>query len=133
VTDRWGRTVLLVRDYDEALAFYLNGLGLEVTSDTVGEGGFRLLHIGTGGTGSLWLMKAFERDLHLVGNQAGGHPFGVFYVDDLDLTLVRLAGIGTRPLEGPHGDDQSRWAHVADLYGNVIVLVQLAGRPEHSN
>ena len=126
MTNRWGRTVLLVRDYEEALEFYARGLGFGVTSDTVGSGGFRLLHIGTGGVGSLWLMLAAVEDRHLVGNQAGGHPFGVFYVDDLGATLGRLEAIGTLPSQGPHEDEASRWAHVPDLYGNQIVLVELA-------
>lgn len=129
MNNHWDRTVLLVRDYDEAIAFYTNGLGFEVTSDSVGEDGFRLLHLGTGGRGSLWLMKAFEEDLHVVGNQTGGHPFGVFYVDDLDAALCRLAAIGTRPAQEPGAGADSRWAHIHDLYGNQIVLVEL-GRSE---
>ncbi|WP_161498743.1 VOC family protein [Microterricola pindariensis] len=121
----WGRTVVLVRDYEEAIAFYRDGLGFEVLFDEPGEGGFRLLHLGTGGETGLWLMQVLPGDERLVGHQAGGHPLGVLYVDELDAALARLAALGTVPAQPPGADAGSRWAHVHDLYGNQIVLVQL--------
>lgn len=121
----WGRTVVLVRDYEQAIAFYRDGLGFEVLFDGPGEGGFRLLHLGTGGQASLWLMQALPGDEQLVGRQTGGHPLGVLYVDDMDAALARLAALGTVPAQPPGADGGARWAHVRDLYGNQIVLVEM--------
>lgn len=123
--NRWGRTVVLVRDYAEAIAFYRDGFGFEVVFDGPGAGGFRLLHLGTGGETGLWLMRVLPGDEQLVGNQTGGHPLGVVYVDDRDAVLARLAAIGTLPAQPPSGDEGSRWAHVNDLYGNQIVVVEM--------
>lgn len=125
MSNRWSRTVVLVRDYDEAIGFYRAGFGFEVLFDAPGASGFRLVHIGTGGEAALWLMRALPGDEHLVGNQTGGHPLGVVYVDDRDAALARLAAIGAHPSQTPSADEASAWAHVRDLYGNEIVLVQL--------
>lgn len=123
----WGRTVILVREYEEAIAFYRDGLGFEVVFDGPGAGGFRLLHLGADGDAGIWLMQALPGDEHLIGRQTGGHPLGVVYVDDRDAALARLARIGTQPSQPPAGDAHSRWAHVRDLYGNEIVLAEMLG------
>lgn len=126
MSNRWSRTVVLVRDYDEAIEFYREAFGFEVLFDGPGSGGFRLVHVGAEAEAALWLMKALPGDEHLIGRQTGGHPLGVIYVDDRDAALARLAGIGTVPSQPPSADEDSAWAHVRDLYGNEIVLVQLA-------
>lgn len=110
-----------------ASALCRDAFGFEVLFDAPGAGGFRLVHVGAGPEAALWLMRALPADEHLVGNQTGGHPLGVIYVDDRDAALARLAAMGTHPSQPPSSDAASAWAHVRDLYGNELVLVQLAG------
>src|SRR5437867_772530 len=72
-----GRATLLVRDQDEALAFYCEKLGFEVLYDGRNPDGFRALHIGLPGQRQeprvgLWLIPArSDEELALVGRQSG--------------------------------------------------------------
>jgi catechol 2,3-dioxygenase-like lactoylglutathione lyase family enzyme len=127
----WGRTTVLVRDEEEALDFYTRGFGFETIFDSgpvSADNPTRFLHIGSiqgnHATG-LWLIKAEAAQQHLVGGQTGGQPLGVVYVDNLEDALIRLAMVGALPSGARGSDATSRFAHVPDLYGNDIVVVQL--------
>jgi catechol 2,3-dioxygenase-like lactoylglutathione lyase family enzyme len=135
-----GRTVLLVRNYDEALAFYRDALGFTVLYDQTASNGQRFLHIGVPGqAGSppvgLWMLEADGTDAALVGRQAGSHPLFVLYTADCRSTADELARRGVPIRKAPVEDSGAVFAHVADLYGNELVLVQLTegrgptGRP----
>lgn len=50
-----GRMTVLVEDYEEALEYYTDTLGLEVIADRELENGFRALHVGTPGRESVGL------------------------------------------------------------------------------
>jgi predicted enzyme related to lactoylglutathione lyase len=129
-----GRVVLLVHDFDEALAFYRAAFdAVPIYDQTVGSQ--RFLHIGfdgaeadragTGMPAGIWFVEPSEGSEDLVGRQAGGQPFLVLYTRDLDSALARFTGAGgevRKPLQESQG---ARFAHVEDLYGNEIVLVAL--------
>jgi len=124
----WGRTTVLVRDYAEALDFYRDGFDFEPIFDSGPENEanpIRFLHLGHAGVATLWLIKASENEQHLIGTQTGSEPLGVLYVDDLDIALEKLARIGAVPTTAPSADATSRFAHVPDLYGNDIIIVQM--------
>lgn len=120
-----GRAALLVRNEDEAKAFYADAFGFVTLHDERLDDGFRAVHVGPPGQDGvgLWLIRSAEG----VGAQAGGHPLFVFYTDDLDAQLRRLDALGVSPSRGPiHEPNRGeRYAHVRDLYGNEIALVQL--------
>lgn len=122
-----GRLVVLVHDPAAALAFYRDVLGFRVLYDET-DGGFRYLHVGPGGpeaTG-LWLMTpASEAERSLVGRQAGSQPLLVLYTDDLAALRARLEQAGVRTW-GESRDTHSSSLHTEDLYGNVLVVAQLA-------
>ncbi|WP_162466077.1 VOC family protein [Streptomyces taklimakanensis] len=121
-----GRLVVLVTDPEAALAFYRDVLGFRVLYDRT-EGGYRYLHLGVPGQEGvgLWLMPATgEEERRLVGRQTGGQPLLVLYTDDLDAVSRRLREHGTRTW-AEREDADSRSLHFEDLYGNVIVAVQL--------
>ena len=89
-----GRTTLLVRDYDKALAFYRDRLGFHVLFDEKRSDGVRVLHMGmTSQTGEphtgLWLVEAKGPDETLVGRQAGKHPFLVERVTPFVTQAIR--------------------------------------------
>ena len=113
-----GRLVLLVNDYDTAIAFYQDKLGMEVFVDmAVGQ---QQPSVG------VWLLQAqtqAQRDR--VGDQTGGQPVGVFYTDDVARDHARFAGRGVRFTREPVDDGNTVYAHFIDLYGNEFVLVQI--------
>ncbi|NEE00060.1 VOC family protein [Phytoactinopolyspora halotolerans] len=118
-----GRVVVLVKDQEEALAFYRDVLGLTVLHDQT-IGGYRYLHIGVPGQDGvgLWLMP--EHDDARIGQQSGDQPLLVLYTDDLDTVRSTLM---THDVEiwADQEDAHSRSLHFRDLYGNVIIAAQL--------
>jgi catechol 2,3-dioxygenase-like lactoylglutathione lyase family enzyme len=127
-----GRTTLLVRSYDDALAFYRDKLGFSVLHDATGANGQRYLHIGLAGQPGeppvgLWLLEAVGVDAALVGCQAGTHPFLILYTEDCRGTTKALGARGVEVRREPVTADGATFAHIADLYGNEILVVQLEG------
>lgn len=124
-----GRTVLLVDDADAAVAFYCDVLGFHVLLDRTADG-YRVLHLGLpdqDGVG-FWLMPVLsEQDRALVGRQCGGYPLLVLYTDDLDAVRARLHSRQVRTWD-ERDDPDSRSLHLADLYGNVIIIAELHDR-----
>jgi predicted enzyme related to lactoylglutathione lyase len=125
-----GRLVLLVRDYDEALAFYQAAFGAVVLFDATMPNGRRYLHVGlapvsdgSAGVG-FWFLQATDGDEALVGAQAGGQPLAVLYTPDCVGAVARCTAAGGRLLDAPARAAGATFAHVADLYGNEFVLVQ---------
>ncbi|RNL70885.1 VOC family protein [Streptomyces sp. I6] len=121
-----GRLVVLVEDPDAALAFYRDVLGFRVVHDRTTDG-YRSLHVGVPGQEAvgLWLMTATGgREQELIGRQCGGQPLLVLYTTDLDAVRAHLRGHGVR-VWGEREDTDSRSLHLADLYGNVIVVAQV--------
>jgi catechol 2,3-dioxygenase-like lactoylglutathione lyase family enzyme len=127
-----GRFTLLVRDYDDALAFYRDVLGFEVLHDSIGSDGQRFLHMGmpaaAGGPGyGLWLLKpASEGDRSLIGRQAGRQPLLVLYTANCETAVNTLEARGVKFPESPRCEGDTVFAHFEDLYGNEIMLVELA-------
>ena len=122
---RWGRTVILVDDYEKAERFYCDALGFEVVFDSGPATGQRYLHLGTHGVASIWLLKASGASTERVGSQTGGEPLGVIYVDDLDEAMTRLRDFGVAITDEIGSDSDSRYVHVPDPYGNDLVLVEM--------
>jgi predicted enzyme related to lactoylglutathione lyase len=131
-----GRVVILIRDYEEALAFYRAAFDARVLFDAPTPDGDRYLHLGLGGDAAgakdgappagFWLLRARGGDAEHIGRQTGGQPLAVLYTTDAASTLARAQAAGgevRRPLRAADG---ATFAHVADLYGNEFVLVELA-------
>lgn len=122
-----GRMVLLVKDYDEALAFYVGKLEFEkLYDDTVSET-LRFVHIGLPGQESvgLWMLKAGQGERSLVGRQAGSEPLFVFYTEDCRKAYETLRQRGVEFLYEPEENDGDIHVHFKDLYGNQIAMVEL--------
>lgn len=121
-----GRFTLLVRDYDEAKSFYVNQMGFEVITDKPAEP-HRFVHLGYESQFpvGLWLWEADEESMHLVGNQAGAHPLLVMYTKDCVTDFFEMRDRGVEFLSEPTQTDTEIYVHAQDLYGNVIVLVEM--------
>jgi len=124
-----GRTVLLVKDYDEALRFYRDVFGARILFDQDSNFGLRFLHIALGNdTHGIWLLKAENREERIrVGQQTADQPALVLYTDDLAACYrhMKLKNV-TIKLE-PATNPVYSFFHCLDLYGNELVIVQLAG------
>lgn len=118
---------LLVKDYDEALAFYVQKLRFELLEDTDQGGGKRWVVVKpSGGTGAaLLLAKAKNNEqLDQVGNQSGGRVFLFMETDDFwrDYEWMQESGISF--LESPREEEYGTVVVWTDLYGNKWDLIQ---------
>ncbi|HYC05390.1 MAG TPA: VOC family protein [Azospirillaceae bacterium] len=121
---------LLVRDYDEAIAYYRDRLGFELLEDTDLGGGKRWVVVAPpGGKGAALLLAraADERQLARVGDQAGGRVFLFLRTDDFAADHARFEAAGVRFLEAPRHEAYGSVAVFEDLYGNRWDLLQLKG------
>lgn len=122
---------LVVRDYDEALDFYVGKLRFRVVEDTYRpEQGKRWVVISPPGSSgaSLLLARASAPEQEaLIGNQAGGRVFLFLQTDDFWSDYGRMVAAGVAfvraPTEAPYGVV----AVFEDLYGNRWDLLQYSG------
>jgi catechol 2,3-dioxygenase-like lactoylglutathione lyase family enzyme len=120
---------LVVRDYDEAIDFYVDTLGFELVDDTYQpEQDKRWVVVAPrGGSGtSILLARASKPEQEaFIGNQAGGRVFLFLNTDDFWRDYRRLLDKGVRIVREPKQQDYGVVAVFADLYGNLWDLVQL--------
>ncbi|HOV56521.1 MAG TPA: VOC family protein [Rhodanobacteraceae bacterium] len=120
---------LLVREYDEALDFYVGSLGFTLVEDRpVPAQGKRWVVVAPRGGGArLLLARAADAEqASRVGNQTGGRVFLFLHSDDFwrDYRTYRERGVEfvRAPREEPYGTV----AVFRDLYGNLWDLLQPA-------
>jgi catechol 2,3-dioxygenase-like lactoylglutathione lyase family enzyme len=119
---------LVVRDYDEALAFYIGKLGFELIEDTyIPEQDKRWVVVTPpgGGESRLLLARASNDEQRArIGDQTGGRVFLFLYTDDLERDVARYRAAGVtfvrEPIQQPYG----AVAVFRDLYGNQWDLLQ---------
>jgi len=120
---------LVVRDYDEALEFYINKLGFVLLEDTYQpEQDKRWVVIsppGSVGT-TLLLARASKPEQELfIGNQTGGRVFLFLNTDDFWRDYHRLIEKGIKFVREPKTAEYGTVAVFEDLYGNLWDLLQL--------
>jgi catechol 2,3-dioxygenase-like lactoylglutathione lyase family enzyme len=129
---------LVVRDYDEAIAFFVDTLGFELIEDTpLGEGKrwVRVRAPGSGAMGgaSLLLARAATPEQQArVGNQTGGRVFLFLETDDCRRDYERWRAQGVRFTGAPRKEAYGTVVVFEDLYGNRWDLVQPRSAPEPS-
>jgi len=120
---------LVVRDYDEALAFFRNKLHFTLVEDTYQpEQDKRWVVVappGSTGTTLLLARATTPAQVAAIGNQTGGRVFLFLETDDFwrDYNALRATGVRfvREPKEAPYGTV----AVFEDLYGNLWDLVQM--------
>ncbi len=125
---------LVVRDYDEAIAFYTQKLGFQLVADTPLGGGKRWVLVAPPGTWAspttLLLAQADgPEQLTRVGNQTGGRVFLFLTTDDFWRDYHRLVAQGVQFQEAPRQEAYATVAVFADLYGNRWDLLQPTAAP----
>jgi len=119
---------LVVREYDEALDFYLNKLNFELIEDTYQpEQDKRWVVVsppGSRGT-TLLLARASKAEQEpFVGNQAGGRVFLFLNTDDFWRDYEAMRAKGIKFVREPKQADYGMVAVFEDLYGNLWDLLQ---------
>jgi predicted enzyme related to lactoylglutathione lyase len=117
---------VLVRDQDEALAFYTEKLGLEKRADDMFGEGYRWLTVAPPGQTNLEIVlnPAFGPQDEV---KIGKLPGWVFHTDDCQADYERLKGRGVKFTEAPTEQMWGMQALFEDLYGNQFVLLQPSG------
>ncbi|MFE7777190.1 VOC family protein [Streptomyces sp. NPDC057445] len=122
---------LVVRDYDEAIAFYRDALGFTLVEDTDRGDGSRWVVVRPGGgeDGGTDLLLARAKDdeqLASVGAQTGGRVGFFLHTDDFARDHARMTAAGVRFLEEPRHEQYGTVVVFEDLYGNRWDLLQPA-------
>ncbi|MEM6712639.1 MAG: VOC family protein [Pseudomonadota bacterium] len=125
---------LVVRDYDEALDFYVGTLGFKLIEDTYKpEQDKRWVVVAPpGSTGSTILLARASKPEQeaFIGDQAGGRVFLFLKTDDFERDYARYVEAGVEFVRPPTDFDYGRVAVFKDLYGNLWDLVEHApGHP----
>ncbi|HWU73341.1 MAG TPA: VOC family protein [Sphingomonas sp.] len=127
---------LIVRDYDEALAFYVGKLGFTLVEDTYQpEQDKRWVTIrppgAAGDATTILLARASNaHQANYVGDQAGGRVFLFLATDDFERDHAAFTAAAVEWVRPPATYDYGRVAVFKDLYGNLWDLVQVAqGQP----
>ena len=127
MTQYIARISLLVRDYDEALAWYTGVLGFRCLEDEPREAGKRWVVVAPPGARESALLlarAATPAQAAQVGNQSGGRVWLFLHTDDFRRDHARLRDGGVRFLEAPREESYGTVAVFLDLYGNKWDLIE---------
>jgi catechol 2,3-dioxygenase-like lactoylglutathione lyase family enzyme len=128
---------LVVRDYDEALAFYVGKLGFRLVEDSFQpEQNKRWVVVAPPGGSytTLLLARASTPEQEdFVGNQSGGRVFLFLGTDNFARDYAAMRAQGIRFVREPKQEDYGTVAVFEDLYGNLWDLIEYAaGHPMSS-
>jgi len=124
---RIGLVTLVVRDYDEAIRYYVDVLAFELVENRALENGKRWVVVAPrGGQGAALLLAraATGAQQSRVGDQTGGRVFLFLYTEDFVTDHQRMEATGVAFLESPRREDYGMVAKFVDLYGNRWDLIQ---------
>lgn len=131
-----GLTALVVRDYDEALQFFVGTLGFDLIEDTyIPEQDKRWVVVAPPGSkeGRLLLARAVgDKQASRVGNQTGGRVFLFLCTDDFWRDYQALVAKGVPFVREPRNEPYGTVAVFKDLYGNLWDLIQHGTPPPHA-
>ena len=119
---------IVVREYAEALDFYLGTLGFTLIEDTyVPEQDKRWVVVaptGSSGTRLLLARASTPEQAAHIGNQTGRRVFLFLHTDDLLRDYQRYSAKGVTFVRQPKDEPYGSVAVFKDLYGNLWDLVQ---------
>lgn len=126
MSQRLAQTALMVRDYDEAIAFYCGLAGFELVEDTdLGHGKRWVVVRPPGSEGGLLLARAVgDRQAAQIGEQGGGRVLFILETTDFLADHARMSAAGVTFLELPRQEPYGIVAVWQDLYGNRWDLIQ---------
>ena len=123
-----GEVALVVRDYDEALDFYVGTLGFTLVEDTyIPEQDKRWVVVAPPGSSESRLLLARavgEEQSSRIGNQTGGRVFLFLHTDDFWRDFRTYTAKGVVFAREPKEESYGMVAVFTDLYGNLWDLIQ---------
>ena len=128
---RIAMVAVVVRDYDEAIAWYRGAMGFELLEDEDRGGGKRWVRMappGDAGFSLLLARAATPRQQAAVGDQHGGRVGFFLHTDDFARDHRAFAARGVKFRETPRAEPYGTVAVFEDLYGNRWDLLQPATR-----
>lgn len=117
---------LVVRDYDEAIAFYTEKLGFELVEDSVQSPTKRWVVVRPPGSECALLLAKAANDHQTtrIGDQTGGRVFLFLYTDDFQRDYDRYRSRGIQFVREPSEEEYGTVGVFEDLYGNLWDLIQ---------
>ena len=123
-----GLLSLVVREYDEALAFYVGTLGFTLVEDTeVPEQNKRWVVVAPPGSTETRLLlarAANQEQAERIGNQTGGRVFLFLYTDDFERDYQAYKAKGVVFVRERKEEPYGTVAVFKDLCGNLWDLLQ---------
>lgn len=118
---------IVVRDYDEAIAFYTNQLGFKLIEDSAQSETKRWVVVSPNDENScqILLAKAVgEEQIARIGNQTGGRVFLFLQTDDFWRDYNQYVKNGVNFVRTPSEESYGTVAVFEDLYGNLWDLIE---------
>jgi len=129
MTQSLGLVAVVIRDYDEALAFYVGTLGFSLVEDTpVPEQKKRWVVVAPPGAkeSRILLARAVgDEQSSRIGNQTGGRVFLFLQTDDFWRDFHAYSAKGVEFVRQPSEQPYGTVAVFKDVYGNLWDLVQM--------
>ncbi|MEP6568104.1 MAG: VOC family protein [Mesorhizobium sp.] len=122
---RIATVTLVVKNYDEAIAWYVGRLGFALTDDIdLGDGKRWVTVTPANGARLLLAEAADDAQRSRVGNQTGGRVFLFLETDDFARDHQAMLEKGVEFREAPRFEPYGTVAVFADLYGNLWDLIE---------
>jgi catechol 2,3-dioxygenase-like lactoylglutathione lyase family enzyme len=122
------RFALVVKDYDEAIAFYTEKLDFQLLEDTPMTPEKRWVRIAPPGYQpghcEILLARAVGDQARVIGAQAGGRVFLFLYTDDIERDYLKLIERGIKIFREKSVESYGKVLVFEDLYGNLWDLIE---------
>ena len=122
-----GSVTLVVRDYDEAIAWYRDCLGFQLLEDVPQGPGKRWVRMAPAGAQTALLLARAATDAQgqRVGNQSGDRVGFFLHTDDFARDHAAMQAHGVHFTQAPRHEAYGTVAVFEDLYGNRWDLLEL--------
>ncbi|MCX6413410.1 MAG: VOC family protein [Actinobacteria bacterium] len=124
---------LLVDDYDEAIAHYVDDLGFTLVEDTPLSPDKRWVRVSPdpdGGTSIVLAVATTDAQRKAIGHQTGGRVGLFLHTDDFDAEHSRLVARGIHMTETPRIEIYGKVIVFRDRYGNLWDLIEPTAKTE---
>jgi catechol 2,3-dioxygenase-like lactoylglutathione lyase family enzyme len=121
------RIAIVVKDYDEAIAFYTQKLDFQLIEDKEMSPTKRWVVVSPPGSEGCALLLAKANDkiqAQSIGNQSGGRVFLFLYTDDFWRDYKKMTERGIEFIRPPSEEVYGIVSVFKDLYGNLWDFIQ---------